>query len=136
MKKMRFSGIIMMAMVIIFSMTSCQNGILGANDSTLTVNGLSERATVTVYTNANPTSQGSFLSATAPQNFRARGSGNSPFTLVDSRDRPFTETGTFLVVVQVGNDYNMRYRSGVSFRNGSATINLSNMNSMSALPLL
>jgi len=126
-------GIIALMALITLSITACE--LDPHKTGTLTVYGLSmDVQGVVVYTNGVPTTQMQFRSLVSLENAKAESTGmSSPFYLFDINDKPFMQSGTFLVVIL---DFpEIFYIHGVEFRNGFATIWFDEMSSFTSLPL-
>jgi hypothetical protein len=106
----------------------------GTPAGTLTVNGAPSYASVVVCDYRAPNSKLDYI--TAVTRITAVSYDNSsPYALKTSTGAgaAFTGNGTFLVVLTVSNT-EVYLKGGVSFSNGSATINFDDMNLLADLP--
>ena len=134
---------IILAALIIFSMAACDldkdddndssgDKISNANDrGILIINGLNRDVPgVVVFVDGVPTTKMNFLGMVSMENAIAGSiDTSSPFNILNRNGNTFTQSGNFLVVVPVlaGASGVNHYMSGVVLRNGSATINFSEM---------
>jgi len=141
-------GMLAMALVFVLALTGCDGGNDGGSGSnggsggnsggTLTVINAPQVARACVCADAPTPTTVSELSV-MPLVAMAATSRDvySPYSLLDANGTPFTRTGNFSVLLRAAgnNTYNSLYyfKGGVSFINGSATIDLYSMTMISPL---
>jgi hypothetical protein len=152
MKKNRFLFLGILALALIFGLvlTGCGDGAGGGGDDDnkvtgggqtgrLTVNNLTgDTQNVVVYLNANPTTKAEYDKATENQvAFDGYDEDHkTPFDMRMSNETGepviFNKTGKYLVVVT--GDAGPKFKAGVQFTDGSATVDYSTMTLITSLP--